>query len=106
MIKKFLVHQDPKLVTKQVERRVRRACVLALIALGFIAWSLIDPGPLPLIGAMSIAQALGTLSLVLFLYAIFADVRQWLSDLRGSGATGKSKPPPSAETAESQKPAA
>jgi hypothetical protein len=56
-----------------IGQRVRRACWLALAALALIAGSLIHPSPLPIVVAMSVGQVLGTLSLVLFLHAIFAD---------------------------------
>jgi hypothetical protein len=58
-----------------IERRVRRACYLALVALALIVWSLLHPKPLPIIVAMSVAQGIGTLSLLMFIHAIVADVR-------------------------------
>jgi hypothetical protein len=83
-----------------IERRVARACVLALIALGLIAWSLVDPAPLPVIGAMTVGQLLGTLSLLFFLFAIVADLRPALLRLRLRAArtaapSGDTDPPPS-----------
>lgn len=74
--------------TALIERRVRLACVLALTALGLIVWSLLDPSPLPVIGAMTVGQLIGTLSLVFFLYAIIADLYGSLLRLRGR------RPPP------------
>jgi hypothetical protein len=65
-----------------IERRVRRACYLALIALGLIAWSLVHPAPLPVIGAMTVGQVLGTASLLFFGYAIVAELRTSLLRLR------------------------
>jgi len=58
-----------------IERRMRMACWLALVALGMIVWSLVDPAPLPVIGAMSVGQVLGTASFGFFLFAIVADLR-------------------------------
>jgi hypothetical protein len=58
-----------------IERRMRVACYLALVALGLIAWSLVDPAPLPVIGAMSVGQLIGTGSFAFFLFAIAADLR-------------------------------
>jgi polyferredoxin len=58
-----------------IERRVAMACVFALIALGLIVWSLVDPAPLPVIGAMTVGQIIGTLSLLFFFFAIVADLR-------------------------------
>ncbi len=65
-----------------IERRVRRACYLALAALALIIWSLVQPAPLPVIGAMSVGQLFGTLSLLFFLYAIVADLRPALLRVR------------------------
>ena len=65
-----------------IERRVRRACYLALAALALIIWSLVQPAPLPVIGAMSLGQLLGTLSLGFFLYAVAADLRPALARVR------------------------
>jgi hypothetical protein len=65
-----------------IEKRVRRACILALAALALIIWSLVHPAPLPVIGAMSLGQLLGTLSLLFFLYAILGDLRPALAQLR------------------------
>jgi hypothetical protein len=66
-----------------IERRVRRACYLALVALALIVWSLLHPKPLPVIVAMSVGQGIGTLSLLMFIHAIIADVRKGLSQEGG-----------------------
>jgi hypothetical protein len=68
--------------TSLIERRVRFACYLALVALAMIAWALIHPHPLEVIVAMSVGQVIGTLSLLFFGFAIIADLR----DLRRSRA--------------------
>jgi hypothetical protein len=54
---------------------LRVAAALGIVALLLIVWSLVDPRPLPVIGAMSLAQGIGTLSFVAFLYVIVADLR-------------------------------
>lgn len=51
------------------------ACVLALFALSLIVWSLLDPRPIPVIVAMSVAQILGTLSFAAFLVVVAGDLR-------------------------------
>jgi len=56
-------------------RMMTWACVLALFALGLIAWSLLDPRPIPVIVAMSVAQVIGTLSFGAFLAVIVIDAR-------------------------------
>lgn len=55
---------------------VRNACVLALVALGLMVWSQLDATPIPVIVAMSIGQAIGTLSLVYYVIAILVDFRR------------------------------
>jgi hypothetical protein len=69
-------------VVGAIERRVRWSCYLALAALGLIVWSLVQPAPLPVIGAMSVGQLFGTMSLGFFLYAIVADLRPALARVR------------------------
>ena len=82
-----------------IERRVAFACVLALTALGLIAWSLVDAGPLPVIGAMTVGQLLGTLSLLFFLYAIVADLSPALLRLRvRAGRTAATVPESTTDT--------
>ena len=65
----------PKAVISKIENRVRWACIWSLVALGLIMWALIQPKPLPVIVAMSVGQAIGTLSLLLFLGSIALDIR-------------------------------
>jgi hypothetical protein len=50
------------------------ACVLALVALALIVWSIVDPRPMPVVISMSIAQGLGTLSLLVYLGVVLADL--------------------------------
>jgi hypothetical protein len=52
------------------------ACICALAALAMMSWSLFDPRPLPVIGAMSIGQLLGTLSFLTYLYVVARDLRR------------------------------
>ena len=52
------------------------ACISALVALGLIIWSLVDPRPIPVIAAMSVGQAIGTLSFGAFLLAVLGDLRR------------------------------
>jgi peptidoglycan/LPS O-acetylase OafA/YrhL len=54
---------------------IRLACLLALVGLGLIVWSLLDPRPIPVILAMSVAQGVGTLSFVVFLWVVGLDLR-------------------------------
>jgi hypothetical protein len=54
---------------------IRVACILALLALALIVWSLLDPRPIPVILAMSLGQAIGTLSFAAFLVVVLRDLR-------------------------------
>jgi hypothetical protein len=56
-----------------VERLVLAACVLGLLAMALMCWSVLDPTPMPVLVAMSAGQALGTLSLVCYLGAVFVE---------------------------------
>lgn len=57
------------------ERLVRIACFLALIALPLMVWSLFDQTVWPVLVALSIGQALGTLSFVIFLVVVARDLQ-------------------------------
>jgi hypothetical protein len=52
------------------------ACVVALVALLLIAWSMVDPRPIPVIMAMSVAQVMGTISFGAFLVVVVRDLRR------------------------------
>ncbi len=56
-------------------RVLKAACLLALAALALMSWSLFDPRPIPVVLAMSLGQSLGTLSLVVFVVVVVADIR-------------------------------
>jgi hypothetical protein len=51
------------------------ACVLGLIALALMSWSLFDQGWIPIMMAMSVGQGIGTLSFALFLVIVIIDLR-------------------------------
>ena len=50
------------------------ACVLGLIALALMVWSLFDRGWIPVMMAMSVGQVIGTLSLALFMLVVIIDL--------------------------------
>jgi hypothetical protein len=52
------------------------ASVATIVALGFMVWSLLVPTPMPVMLAMSVGQALGTLAFGLYLTAIVIDLRR------------------------------
>ena len=55
------------------ERLVTASCVLGLVAMALMCWSVLDPTPLPVLFAMSMGQAIGTLSLLCYLGAVFVE---------------------------------
>lgn len=56
------------------ERLVRIAAILALVALPLMVWSIIDPTVWPVLVALSVGQAIGTLSFLIFLVAVARDL--------------------------------
>ena len=52
------------------------ACVLGLIGLALMTWSLFDQGWIPVMMAMSVGQVIGTLSLALFILVIVIDLQR------------------------------
>jgi hypothetical protein len=57
-------------------RVLTASCWLAIAAVGLMVWSLFDPRPIPVVVAMSVGQALGTLSLLSFVFVVAADWRE------------------------------
>lgn len=60
---------------RRPSRVLQIACVMALVALAMMVWSLFDPRPLPVIAAMSVGQVLGTISFASFGLVILLDLR-------------------------------
>jgi hypothetical protein len=56
-------------------RLLRIASVSALLALALMLWGVLDPRPIALVVAMSVGQALGTLSFALYALVVIADLR-------------------------------
>jgi peptidoglycan/LPS O-acetylase OafA/YrhL len=54
---------------------LRLAAACALLALAMMIWGVLDPRPIALVIAMSVGQAVGTLSFALYLLAVFVDLR-------------------------------
>ncbi|QQR89817.1 MAG: hypothetical protein IPJ88_16840 [Myxococcales bacterium] len=52
---------------------LRIASFLALLALGLITWSFLDPSPFLMILFMSVGQGIGTLSKMIFLVVVIHD---------------------------------
>ena len=53
---------------------LRVACVLGLVALPLMVWSVFDPTVWPVFLALSVGQVVGTLSFVLFLAVVARDL--------------------------------
>jgi len=62
------------------DKRIRQvlvvACAMCLFALALIVWSIVAPSPLSVMVAMSAAQGIGTLSFLLYLWVVIADLRR------------------------------
>ena len=52
------------------------ACFLGLLALALMVYSIIDPRPIPIVLAMSVAQGIGTLSFMIYGFVVFLDLRK------------------------------
>ena len=55
---------------------LRIACVLAMVGLALMMWSLFDPHAQPVLIALSIGQGIGTLSLAIYVRVIVRDYRE------------------------------
>jgi hypothetical protein len=55
---------------------LRWSALLTLAGLGFMAWSMLAPTPLPVMLAMSVGQALGCAAFAIYLFIVVRDVRR------------------------------
>jgi len=55
---------------------LRAACVLAVVGLALMMWSLFDPQVRPVLIALSVGQVIGTLSLAIYITVIIRDYRE------------------------------
>lgn len=71
-----------KLAIPSSEKLLRLACVLALVALPLMVWSVFDPRVWPVLVALSVGQVVGTLSFALFVFVVARDlnVRRKMKD--------------------------
>ena len=53
----------------------RAACVFALLGLGLMSYSILDPRAIPVIMAMSVGHAFGISAFACYLLAIVLDIR-------------------------------
>ena len=61
-----------KLESVGARRLVFAACMLSLLAIALMVWSVLDPTPLPVMIVMSVGQLIGTLGLAFYLAAVVA----------------------------------
>lgn len=58
---------------QSVTRLTRFACLLALVALAMMSYSVVSPRPLPVILAMSVGHAIGGAAFLAYLLAVILD---------------------------------
>jgi hypothetical protein len=61
---------------QKIQRLLLLACILGLVALALMIWSILVPTVLPVMVAMSIGQIVGTLSLGVYGLAVVLDLRR------------------------------
>jgi len=54
---------------------LRISAVLTLVGLAMMAWSMLEPTPLPVMLAMSVGQGIGCLAFGLYLFVVVRDLR-------------------------------
>lgn len=57
------------------ERLLRISAVLTLVALALMVWSVLVPTPLPVMLAMTVGQAIGTLAFAIYLGVVVRTLR-------------------------------
>lgn len=71
---KFSAHPAPHLPPTRRDRVLRVACVLALLGLALMIWGIFVPTPMPILIGLSVGQAMGTSSFVLYLIVLATDL--------------------------------
>lgn len=61
-------------MSSRSEKVLRIASVLAILGLGLMVWGVLDPRPLPVLMGLTIGQGIGTLSFLLYLIVVAADL--------------------------------
>lgn len=65
---------DPRVLARlgrvRVATLVMAACIANLVSLLLMSWSVLDPTPTPVMVSMSVGQAIGTIALLLYLWAV------------------------------------
>lgn len=87
----------PKLSPRGQRILLTISCSMALVALALMVWSILDPRPIPVVLAMSLGQAIGTISMISFLAVVGDDLRKArviLEDDTAAPAPGQEPPSP------------
>lgn len=99
-------------VLRRRERLLRISALLTLLGLAFMAWSVLEPTPMPTILAMSLGQVIGTSAFAIYLFVVFIELRrgsaQAAADRQAAAepaAEPKAEAEPAAESAASEAPA-
>lgn len=82
----------PRFVRRAVDRSMqvpletwlRAACMLTLVALALMIWSLFDPRLIPIIIGMSLAQVFGTIAFGMYTVVVFRDLTRKRRERRQS----------------------
>ncbi|HMJ13770.1 MAG TPA: hypothetical protein VK524_20275 [Polyangiaceae bacterium] len=64
-----------RVLQRSVPELIRAACVLALVGLAFMVYSVLSPGALPVILAMSVGHGIGGLAVTFYIMAVILDAR-------------------------------
>lgn len=89
MIKRIVKRMLDRAKRIQMRTLLAISAVCTIVALAFMVWSLLVPTPMPVMLAMSVGQALGTLAFGLYLTAIVIDLRRARRARRESGEIAK-----------------
>ena len=74
---------------------LRISAVLTLLGLAMMAWSMLEPTPLPVMLAMSVGQGIGCLAFGLYLFVVIRDVRNaWRARRSASPESPELRDPP------------
>jgi hypothetical protein len=58
------------------QRLLRASAVLTMLALALMAWSMVQPTPLPVMLAMTVGQSIGTIAFAIYGLVIVKDLRR------------------------------
>ena len=64
-----------RILERSVPELIRVACVLALVGLAFMVYSVVDRRALPVIVAMSVGHGIGALGVACYILAVVLDAR-------------------------------